>query len=76
MTNSKVSTSAKPSPPRVWASYTLTVNLGNYESVKIDAGCAVDLDGAETIEDGIASCLEEAKAIVNKEARRAAKRKD
>lgn len=29
---------------RVWVSYGLTINIGNYESVKVDMGMALELD--------------------------------
>jgi predicted proteasome-type protease len=36
----------------VWVSVGLTVNLGNYESARFDAGMTVPLEDSETYEDG------------------------
>jgi hypothetical protein len=41
---------------RVWFSCGLTLNLGNYESARVDAGMATDVRPGEELDDALLRC--------------------
>jgi hypothetical protein len=43
-------------PDRIWYSCGLTLNLGNYESARVDAGMATDLHHGESLDDALQRC--------------------
>lgn len=63
-----------PNPDRVWFTYGLTVNLGNYNSVKFDAGMASDVRPGETPQQAIDRCRKVADAEIERENQRLKKR--
>jgi hypothetical protein len=43
-------------PDRIWFSCGLTLNLGNYESARVDAGMATDVRSGESLFDALLRC--------------------
>jgi len=43
-------------PDRIWFSCGLTINIGNYESARVDAGMATDVQPGEKLTDALARC--------------------
>jgi hypothetical protein len=55
-------------PDRVWVSCGLTVNLGDYESARMDAGLSSDLRSGESAKDAYERCWKAAEDEVKRQA--------
>lgn len=60
-------------PDRVWFSQGLTINLGNYESARIDAGMATDRGADETLEAAVNRCRLLVSRVIEAEKKRGLK---
>lgn len=54
-----------PPPERVWYTETRTINLGNYESIKIELGYATSPQGSELIQDTMKRCRKEVQSSLD-----------
>lgn len=54
-------------PDRVWGSVGLTLNLGDYQSARVDCGMSTDVRLKETQEDAISRVFEFAVENVNQQ---------